>query len=93
MPTALALKPRLLILDEPTQGLSDGEIENFIGLVREIGEQATVLLIEHNMPVVMQLAERITVLNFGKVLAEGTPEEIRANPAVQSAYLGSGADE
>ena len=89
----LALKPRLLILDEPTQGLSDGEIENFIGLVREIGEQATVLLIEHNMPVVMQLAERITVLNFGKVLAEGTPDEIRANPAVQSAYLGSGADE
>ena len=89
----LALKPRLLILDEPTQGLSDGEIENFIGLVREIAEQATVLLIEHNMPVVMQLAERITVLNFGKVLAEGTPDEIRANPAVQSAYLGSGADE
>src|SRR5690606_17961341 len=89
----LALRPRLLILDEPTQGLSDGEIENFVGLVREIGEQATVLLIEHNMPVVMQLAERITVLNFGKTLADGTPDEIRANPAVQSAYLGSGGDE
>lgn len=91
----LSLKPRLLILDEPTQGLSDGEIERFIALVREIGEQATILLIEHNMDVVMQLAEQITVLNFGKVLAEGTPDQIRANAQVQAAYLGTdgpGAD-
>lgn len=86
----LALGPRLLILDEPTQGLSDGEIDNFIGLVREIARDATVLLIEHNMPVVMALAGRITVLNAGKVLAEGTPEAIRANAAVQEAYLGTG---
>ena len=57
----LALKPRLLILDEPTQGLSDGEIENFIALVREIAGEATVLLIEHNMDCVMRLADRITV--------------------------------
>lgn len=85
----LALKPRLLILDEPTQGLSDGEIDNFIGLVRDIARESTVLLIEHNMPVVMALAERITVMNAGRVLAEGAPEVIRADPAVQDAYLGT----
>ncbi|MER8573814.1 ABC transporter ATP-binding protein [Mesorhizobium sp. M1338] len=85
----LALKPRLLILDEPTQGLADSEIDNFITLVREIAENATVLLIEHNMPVVMQLADRITVFNAGKILAEGTPEAIRENAAVQEAYLGT----
>ena len=85
----LALKPRLLILDEPTQGLSDGEIENFIALVREIARDATIMLIEHNMDVVMQLASRITVMEAGRVLAEGTPAEIRADPAVQAAYLGA----
>jgi branched-chain amino acid transport system ATP-binding protein len=85
----LALKPRLLILDEPTQGLADSEIDNFIGLVREIAKRATVLLIEHNMPVVMQLADRITVFNAGKILAEGTPEQVRANAEVQDAYLGT----
>lgn len=85
----LALKPRLLILDEPTQGLADSEIDNFIALVREIAASATVLLIEHNMPVVMQLADRITVFNAGKILAEGTPEAIRENAAVQEAYLGT----
>ncbi|MES0130660.1 ABC transporter ATP-binding protein [Mesorhizobium sp. M0029] len=85
----LALKPRLLILDEPTQGLADSEIDNFIGLVREIAKSATVLLIEHNMPVVMQLADRITVFNAGRILAEGTPEQVRANTQVQEAYLGT----
>lgn len=85
----LALKPRLLILDEPTQGLADSEIDNFIGLVREIAKSATVLLIEHNMPVVMQLADRITVFNAGKILAEGTPDQIRDNAQVQDAYLGA----
>ena len=88
----LALAPRLLILDEPTQGLSDGEIEGFVALVREIAQDATVLLIEHNMQVVMELAQRITVMNFGRILAEGAPEEIRANAAVQDAYLGTAAD-
>ncbi|NUS18597.1 MAG: ABC transporter ATP-binding protein [Mesorhizobium sp.] len=88
----LALRPRLLILDEPTQGLADSEIDNFITLVREIAKDATVLLIEHNMPVVMQLADRITVFNFGRILAEGTPEQIRANSEVQDAYLGATHD-
>lgn len=88
----LALKPRLLILDEPTQGLSDGEIANFVALVREIAEEATVLLIEHNMHVVMELAQKITVMNAGRILAEGTPAEIRDDEAVQAAYLGTGSD-
>jgi branched-chain amino acid transport system ATP-binding protein len=87
----LALQPSVLILDEPTQGLSDSEIDGFCGLVKQIAETATVLLIEHNMDVVMRLADRITVLNRGLKLAEGTPEEISANAEVQAAYLGTGA--
>jgi branched-chain amino acid transport system ATP-binding protein len=85
----LALAPRVLILDEPTQGLAAGEIEGFKALVRGLLPQVSVLLIEHNMEVVMDLATRITVLNHGQVLARGTPPEIRANPAVQEAYLGA----
>ena len=83
-------RPRLLILDEPTQGLSEGEIEAFQDLIRDLAQETTILLIEHNMRVVMALADRITVLDGGRVLAEGTPEEIHANAAVQAAYLGGG---
>ena len=86
----LALAPKLLILDEPTQGLSDPEIDGFCALVEDIARTATVLLIEHNMAVVMRLAHRISVLEAGRLLAEGSPAEIRANPAVQAAYLGTG---
>ena len=85
----LALKPRLLVLDEPTQGLSDEEIDHFCALIREVARDATVLLIEHNMAVVMELAQRITVMNNGRILAEGAPDQIRQNPQVQEAYLGS----
>jgi branched-chain amino acid transport system ATP-binding protein len=85
----LALKPKLLILDEPTQGLAEDEIVDFCRLVREIARDATVLLIEHNMQVVMELAARITVMDRGKILAEGTPAEIRADERVQTAYLGT----
>lgn len=85
----LALAPRVLILDEPTQGLAAGEIEGFKALVRALVPDVAVLLIEHNMEVVMDLAHRITVLNFGQVLARGTPDQVRANPAVQEAYLGA----
>jgi len=85
----LALSPRVLILDEPTQGLAASEIEGFKALIRALPPMTTVLLIEHNMEVVMDLADRITVLNFGRRLATGTPLEIRANPAVQAAYLGA----
>lgn len=86
----LVQAPRLLILDEPTQGLADSEIADFKALIRDLAGEATVLLIEHNMNVVMELADRVTVLNFGAVLAEGTPQEIHENPAVQAAYLGTG---
>ncbi len=87
----LGLEPKLLILDEPTQGLSDAEIKNFIEVVKRVNEAATVLIIEHNMDVVLALADRITVLERGRLLAEGTPDEIVENVAVQAAYLGEPA--
>ncbi|GIX48642.1 MAG: ABC transporter ATP-binding protein [Candidatus Tectimicrobiota bacterium] len=87
---ALALRPALLVLDEPTQGLTPEEIEGFVGLVREVAREATVLLIEHNMPVVLSLAHRVTVLDRGRVVFEGTPAEVEAAPAVQQLYLGVG---
>ncbi len=86
----VAQKPRLLILDEPTQGLAESEIEGFNALIRELAGETTILLIEHNMNVVMALADRITVLDMGSILASGTPAEIHANRAVQDAYLGTG---
>ena len=85
----LAQRPRLLILDEPTQGLAESEIADFKTLIKSLVPETTILLIEHNMAVVMELADKITVLNFGEVLAEGTPDAIRANPDVQAAYLGT----
>ena len=84
----LALAPKLLILDEPTQGLSDAEIAGFCDLVRAIASEATVLLIEHNMDVVLSLAGSVTVMDAGSIIAEGTPAEIAKDPAVQKAYLG-----
>ena len=86
----LSQQPRLLILDEPTQGLADSEIADFVSLIRGLAGDMTILLIEHNINVGMQTADAITVLNFGSVLANGTPSEIRNNAAVQAAYLGTG---
>ncbi len=85
----LALEPELLIMDEPTQGLAEEEIAEFCALTRKIAGRATVLLIEHNMPVVLQLAHKITVMDRGTVIAEGTPAEIEADAEVQRAYLGT----
>lgn len=84
----LAQTPRLFILDEPTQGLAESEINEFIALIHELSAETTILLIEHNMDVVMRTAHYITVLNFGETLAEGTPDDIRTNESVQAAYLG-----
>ena len=86
----LSQEPKLFILDEPTQGLAESEVEEFKSLIRSISGRSTILLIEHNMSVVMETAEFITVMDAGRVLAEGTPEAVRANPKVQAAYLGSG---
>ena len=90
---ALALKPRLLLLDEPTAGMGDQETYDVTQLIRKLhrDQKLSIVLIEHDMRVVFHLADRIMVLAEGKMLAEGTPEEIAANEAVQAAYLGTAA--
>src|SRR6185437_10806920 len=90
---ALALRPKLLLLDEPTAGMGDQETYDVTQLIRKLhrDEKLTIVLIEHDMRVVFHLADRITVLDEGKMLAEGTPSEIAANELVQAAYLGKGA--
>jgi ABC-type branched-subunit amino acid transport system ATPase component len=84
---ALATEPRVLCLDEPTAGMSVTETRATVELVRRIAADYTILIVEHDMEVVMGLAQTITVLNYGEVLAEGPPAEIQANPRVQEVYL------
>jgi branched-chain amino acid transport system ATP-binding protein len=92
---ALALQPKLLLLDEPTAGMNPQESDDFIAFVRKVRDekQLTVLLIEHDMKVVMGVSERITVLEYGSKIAEGTGEDIRTNERVIEAYLGKAATE
>ena len=85
---ALATEPNLLLLDEPTSGLAKHEMSTVIGLVHEIINHATIILIEHNIDVVLNISHRITVLNQGSVIASGLPEEIQNSAKVQEAYLG-----
>jgi branched-chain amino acid transport system ATP-binding protein len=85
---ALASEPRLLLLDEPTQGMSHAGTEEAKALVSSLGEELTVLLIEHDIDLVMDLSRHVVVLHQGAKLAEGPPATVRANPEVQAAYLG-----
>jgi branched-chain amino acid transport system ATP-binding protein len=90
---ALALKPRLLLLDEPTAGMGEQETFEIAGLIRRLHreENYSIVLVEHDMRLVFHLADRITVLAEGALLADGTPSDIAANPDVQAAYLGHAA--
>jgi branched-chain amino acid transport system ATP-binding protein len=85
----VALDPDLVLLDEPGAGLSPEETREIVKLIRDVTAQKTLLIVEHDMDVVFTLADRVSVLSYGEVLASGTPEEIRTNTAVREAYLGN----
>jgi branched-chain amino acid transport system ATP-binding protein len=89
---ALASKPKMLLLDEPAAGLNHTELSDLADFIRTVRDDMgiTVLLVEHHMSLVMEVSDWIVVLNFGKKIAEGTPEEIQRNPEVIRAYLGDG---
>lgn len=86
---ALALRPRILLLDEPMAGMSPSETAELIALLRSFKEKVSIILVEHDMDAVFALADRISVLVYGQVIADGDPEEIRGDSAVQKAYLGT----
>ena len=87
--TTIALKPRLMLLDEPTQGMSAEDVHTVTDLIREVVKDRTIVMVEHNLNVVSTLADRITVLNRGQVLAEGDYDTVSTNPAVMEAYMGT----
>jgi len=86
---AIAMRPRLIMLDEPAAGLSPTERVILTGLIKGLPRDVTLVLIEHDMEIVLDIADQITVLHHGSVIAEGTPAEIRMNPEVQKVYLGT----
>ena len=85
---ALASKPKLLMLDEPTQGMSHGDTEDTAQLIRALASDVSILLIEHDIGLVMNISDHVIVMHQGRKLAEGPPREVRADPAVQAAYFG-----
>ena len=89
---ALVSDPELLMLDEPASGLSDEELGELAGLLRGLTERMSVMLVEHHVDLVMSVCDDITVLDFGKLIAEGSPDEVRDDPAVLAAYLGEAVD-
>src|SRR5215469_17907658 len=86
---ALVARPRLLLLDEPASGLAESELVELDGLITGLAKQCTVVVIEHRMDLMMSVCQRIFVLDFGKVIASGTPDQVQADPAVTAAYLGT----
>ena len=84
----LATGPELLLLDEPTSGMSPAEAAQTMDLIKDLSRDFTIVLIEHNMDIVMNISDRIVVLNFGRKIAEGSPEEVADNPEVRRVYLG-----
>ena len=89
---ALATEPKLLLLDEPAGGLNHDAVHELGSLIRKVRDErgVTVLLVEHHMALVMSVSDRVVVMNFGRKIAEGTPEEVQKNPEVVAAYLGGG---
>lgn len=85
---ALAGDPRVLLLDEPTAGMSQGETERITQLIKELVKEITIVVVEHDVEMVMSISDNISVMNQGRIIAEGSPEEIRHNKSVQEAYLG-----
>jgi branched-chain amino acid transport system ATP-binding protein len=88
---ALACKPRMLLLDEPTQGMSHADTEETGAMIKSLAGELSILLVEHDVGLVMNLSDHVVVMTQGAKLAEGLPREVRANPAVQAAYFGKGA--
>jgi ABC-type branched-subunit amino acid transport system ATPase component len=86
----LATAPQVLLLDEPLAGMGAEETDRMLALLQTLKADHAILLVEHDVPLVMRVCERMSVLDFGQIIAEGTPAEVRANEAVLSAYLGTG---
>ena len=87
--TTLAMEPEMMLLDEPTQGMGHEDVHRVTELIKKVSAGRTILMVEHNMNVVASIADRITVLQRGAVLAEGTYAQVSANPAVMEAYMGT----
>jgi len=90
--TTLAMRPKLMLLDEPTQGMGHEDVDKITALIKEVSEGRTILMVEHNMNVVARIANRISVLSQGMMLAEGSYAEISTNPSVVEAYMGSSSN-
>ena len=90
---ALAARPKLLLLDEPASGLAEGELDELGELIRELAAETAFVIVEHHMDLMMSVCDSLVVLDFGKVIARGTPQEIQADPAVTAAYLGASGPE
>jgi branched-chain amino acid transport system ATP-binding protein len=90
---ALVAKPSLILLDEPASGLGESELAELGALIRDLATEGSLVVVEHHMDLMMSVCDSITVLDFGKVIATGTPRQIQDNPAVTAAYLGTTGDE